>query len=92
MEENEALEIIELEDDNGGTIKCVALGTFDYEDKMYCAFAEVDEAGEESDDVIILRAEFVDETKEMIDLFPVEDDKELEAAYQEFLKLTGEEE
>ena len=90
MEENtEALEIVELEDSEGGTIKCIALGTFDFQDHMYCAFVEVDDAGVESDDVIILRASFVDETKEMLDLAPVEDDAELEAAYNEFLKLSG---
>ena len=89
---NEELEIIELMDDDGKTIHCLALGTFeaDDSDRMYCAFVEVDEAGNESDDVIILRAEFVDETKEMLDLFPVEDEKELDAAYKKFLELSGE--
>lgn len=94
MTDNENLEIIELEDSEGGTIHCVALGTFEVEkyNKMYCAFVEVDEAGNESDDVIILEANFVDEDKEMLDLAPVEDDNELETAYQTFLELAGENE
>lgn len=93
-ENNEYLEIVDLEDSEGGVIHCVALGTFDVEEynKMYCAFVEVDEAGNESDDVIILEAKFVDETKELLDLSPVEDDKELETAYKKFLELAGEEE
>lgn len=94
-ENNEELEIIELEDSEGGTIHCIALGTFEveeYNNKMYCAFVEVDEAGNESDDVIILEAKFVDETKELLDLAPVEDDKELETAYNKFLELAGENE
>lgn len=94
-ENNEELEIIELEDSEGGTIHCIALGTFEvekYDNKMYCAFVEVDEAGNESDDVIILEANFVDETKELLDLAPVEDDKELETAYKTFLELAGEDE
>ena len=91
---NEELEIVELVDDDGKTIHCLALGTFEVDDsdKMYCAFVEVDEAGNESEDVIILRAEFVDETKEMLDLFPVEDEKELDTAYNKFLELSGEDE
>lgn len=95
VENNEELEIVDLEDSDGGVIHCVALGTFEveeYENKMYCAFVEVDEAGNESDDVIILAAKFVDDTKEMLDLAPVEDDKELETAYNKFLELAGENE
>ena len=91
-ENNEELEIVELEDSEGGTIHCIALGTFEVVEggKMYCAFVEVDEAGNESDDVIILEANFVDDTKEMIDLAPVENEDELEAAYKKFLELSGE--
>lgn len=92
MAENEELEIIELEDSSGSVIRCITLGTFEVEEggKMYCAFVEVDEAGVESDDVIILEAKFVDDSKEMLDLFPVEDDSELEIAYNKFLELSGE--
>lgn len=92
MADYEEIEIVELEDSEGGVIKCVALGTFDLNDKMYCVFVEVDEAGVESDDVIIMEATYADETKEMLDLAAIEDDAELEAAYAEFLKLTGEDE
>lgn len=90
--ENEEIEIVELEDSEGGVIRCVALGTFEIEEggKMYCAFVEVDDAGVESDDVIILEAKFVDDTKEMLDLAPVMDDDELEKAYNKFLELAGE--
>ena len=89
---NEELEIIELEDDEGGIIHCVALGTFDVEEynKMYCAFVEIDEAGNEYEDIIILEAKFADETKEMLDLVPVKNEEELETAYQKFLELAGE--
>ena len=48
VENNEELEIVDLEDSEGGVIHCVALGTFEveeYDNKMYCAFVEVDEAG-----------------------------------------------
>lgn len=91
--ENDVIEIIELEDSEGGVIRCVALGTFEIEEggKMYCAFVEVDDAGVESDDVIILEAEYVDETEEELNLTPIMDDDELEKAYNKFLEIAGEE-
>jgi len=91
--ENDVIEIIELEDSEGGVIRCVALGTFELEEggKMYCAFVEVDDAGVESDDVIILEAEYVDETEEELNLTPIMDDDELEKAYNKFLEIAGEE-
>lgn len=90
MEEN----IVTLEDENGATIECESLGTFDYNGKMYCALVEIpaEDSDDDSDDVIILACKKC-EDGEHLDLFPVEDDDELNAAFDEFDRIySGEEE
>lgn len=86
-------EIVLLEDDNGEKIECVSLGTFDFNDKIYGAFIQIMPDGTDSDDVIILECEPIDDGK-YLDLFPIEDDAELEAAFNEFTRIyyEGEEE
>lgn len=79
-------ELIVLEDENGEQIECVSLGTFDFNDKTYGAFVQVMPDGTDSDDVIILECKPIDDG-EFLDLFPVEDDEELENAYKEFTSI-----
>ncbi|MEE1223912.1 MAG: DUF1292 domain-containing protein [Clostridia bacterium] len=83
-------EIVLLEDDNGEKIQCVALGTYEFNDKIYGAFIQVMPDGTDSEDVIILECEPIDDGQ-TLDLFPVEDDEELEAAYNEFIRIYYEE-
>ena len=83
-------EIVLLEDDNGEKIQCVALGTYEFNDKIYGAFIQVKPDGTDSEDVIILECEPIDDGQ-TLDLFPVEDDEELEAAYNEFIRIYYEE-
>ena len=83
-------EIVLLEDDNGEKILCVALGTYEFNDKIYGAFIQVMPDGTDSEDVIILECEPIDDGQ-TLDLFPVEDDEELEAAYNEFIRIYYEE-
>ena len=79
-------EIILLEDENGEQIECVSLGTFDLNDKTYGAFVQVMPDGTDSDDVIILECQRI-EDGEYLDLFPIEDDDELEKAFSEFTRI-----
>ena len=79
-------EIILLEDENGEQIECVSLGTFDLNDKTYGAFVQVMPDGTDSDDVIILECQPI-EDGEYLDLFPIQDDDELEKAFSEFTRI-----
>ena len=79
-------EIILLEDENGEQIECVSLGTFDLNDKTYGAFVQVMPDGTDSDDVIILECQPI-EDGEYLDLFPIEVDDELEKAFSEFTRI-----
>ncbi len=82
MEEEKIL----LEDENGENIECTTLGTFEFNDKIYGAFVQVMPDGTECEDVIILECQPV-EGSDMLDLFAVEDDDELEEAYNEFVRI-----
>ncbi len=83
-------EIVVLEGENGEKINCTCMGTFEFNGKTYGAFIQVMDDGTECDDVILLACEPVDDG-ENLDLYPIEDDAELEAAYEEFLKICAEE-
>ncbi|MDD6213605.1 MAG: DUF1292 domain-containing protein [Firmicutes bacterium] len=84
MEDN----IIILEDENGNPIEFLPLSVYEFKDKIYCALTEVTEDGEEeSDEVVIMRIEGEGDDAE---LHMVEDEKELEAAFDEFVRIDSE--
>ena len=81
MEEN----IIMLEDENGNTAEYEAIDVFEFNDSTYFVLLEVLPEGEENDEVVIMKDLF-GETEDDMDLIAVEDEDELEAAFNEFLK------
>ena len=83
MEEEKNL--IELVDDDGNAIKMEHLLTYESNDAFYAAFLPYEENGEESDEVVIMRLE---EDEKGDDMFlPIEEDEELETAWEAFLNI-----
>ena len=80
MDEN----IIMLEDENGNTIEFEAIDVYEFNDETYFALLEVMPEGEETDEVLIMKV-VTGETDEDMSLVNVEDEDELEAAFNEFL-------
>ena len=81
MEDN----IIILEDDNGNQVEFAVIDVYELNEETYFAMVEVVEAGEEeSDEVLIMKVEGAD--TEEPELVMVEDEDELQAAFEEFLK------
>lgn len=79
MEDN----IIILEDDQGNQVEFAPIDVFELNGNTYFALLEIlDE--EESDEVLIMRVEGVDTDDP--ELVMVEDEDELQAAFEEFLK------
>ncbi len=81
MDEN----IIMLEDENGNTIEFEAIDVYEFNDETYFALLEVMPEGEETDEVLIMKV-VTGETDEDMSLVNVEDEDELEAAFNEFLR------
>ncbi len=81
MEEN----IIMLEDENGNTIEFEAIDVFEFNNETYFALIEVMPEGEETDEVLIMKVAF-GETDDDMELVPVEDEAEVEAAFEEFVR------
>lgn len=81
MEDN----IIILEDDNGNQVEFAVIDVYELNEETYFAMVEVVEAGEEeSDEVLIMKVEGAD--TDDAQLIPVDDEDELQAAFEEFLK------
>lgn len=81
MEDN----IIVLEDEQGNQIEFATIDVFELNDETYFALLEVvDEGQEETDEVLIMKVDNTDE--ENPELIMVEDEKELEKAFEEFLR------
>ena len=85
MDEN----IIMLEDENGNTIEFEAIDVYEFNDETYFALLEIMPEGEETDEVLIMKVE-TGETDEDMSLVNVEDEAELEAAFNEFLRRDAE--
>ncbi len=85
MDEN----IIMLEDENGNTIEFEAIDVYEFNDETYFALLEIMPEGEETDEVLIMKVE-TGETDEDMSLVNVEDEDELEAAFNEFLRRDAE--
>lgn len=83
-------DIIELTMDNGETHKFYSDGTIEYEGKYYAAFEPAEKIeGLEDGDVVIFEVIGDEEDAELV---PVEDDKLLDAVFNEFCRLFDEEE
>ena len=76
-------ELVTLYDEDGNEVQFEHLDTFELNDNVYVALLEQLEDGEESDEVLILRVE-PGETEEEESLAVIEDDDELQAAFEEF--------
>ena len=77
--------IIILEDDNGNQIEFAVIDVYELNSNTYFAMVEVVEAGEEeSDEVLIMKVDDVE--SEDAPLITVDDEDELQAAFNEFLR------
>lgn len=77
--------IIILEDDNGNQIEFAVIDVYELNSNTYFAMVEVVEAGEEeSDEVLIMKVDDVE--SEDAQLITVDDEDELQAAFNEFLR------
>ena len=80
MEEN----ILILEDDKGNPCEFMVIDVYEFEGATYFAMVEVIEGSiEESDEVVIMRVEGEGDDAELV---MVEDEAELEAAFDEFVR------
>ena len=84
MEEN----ILILEDDKGNPCEFMVIDVYEFEGATYFAMVEVIEGSiEESDEVVIMRFEGEGDDAELV---MVEDEKELQAAFDEFVRRDNE--
>ncbi|MBO5060201.1 MAG: DUF1292 domain-containing protein [Clostridia bacterium] len=81
MDEN----ILILEDENGNPCEFMVINVYEFNGATYFAMVEVIEgSAEESDEVVIMRVDGVDGDAELV---MIEDENELQAAFDEFLRL-----
>ena len=84
MEEN----ILILEDDKGNPCEFMVIDVYEFNDATYFAMVEVIEGSiEDSDEVVIMRVEGEGDDAELV---MVEDEKELQAAFDEFVRRDNE--
>lgn len=80
MEDN----ILILEDENGNPCEFMVIDVYEFNDATYFAMVEVIEgSAEESDEVVIMRVEGEGDDAELV---MVEDEAELQAAFDEFVR------
>lgn len=79
MEDN----IIILEDAEGNSIEFETIDVYEFSDNTYFALLEVLPEGEETDEVLIMRVEGEGDDAELI---TIDDENELQAAFNEFLR------
>lgn len=77
--------IIMLEDEHGCMIEFEAIDVFEFEGVTYFALLEVLPEEEQNDEVLIMQVEGDVESEEA-ELVMVDDEKQLEAAFNEFLR------
>lgn len=84
MEDN----IIILEDEQGNPCQFMVIDVYEFNDATYFAMIEVIEGStDESDEVVIMRVDGEDEDAELV---MVEDENELQAAFDEFVRRDAE--
>lgn len=77
--------IIMLEDENGCMIEFETIDVFEFKGVTYFALLEILPEGQENDEVLIMQVEGDVESEEA-ELVMVEDEAQLEAAFEEFLR------
>lgn len=77
--------IIVLEDENGTPMECEVIDVFDLNESRYVAMIETAAANDEEVDVIIMKI-ILGETEEDSQLINIDDEDELQAAFDEFVK------
>lgn len=80
MEEN----IIMLEDEQGNQIEFEVIDVYEFMGNTYFALLEKLDEGEENDEVLIMKVDDTDD--ENPELIMVEDEKELQEAFEEFVR------
>lgn len=76
--------ILILEDEQGNPAEFMVYDVFEFDGNTYFALIEVIEGStDESDEVVIMRVEGEGDDAELV---AIDDDNELEAAFQEFLR------
>lgn len=80
MEEN----IIMLEDEQGNQIEFEVIDVYEFMGNTYFALLEKLDEGEENDEVLIMKVDDTDD--ENPELMMVEDEKELQEAFEEFVR------
>lgn len=84
MEDN----ILILEDEQGNPAEFMVYDVYEFNGNTYFALIEVIEgSAEESDEVVIMRVEGEGDDAELVS---IDDDKELEAAFDEFVRRDDE--
>lgn len=74
-------DIVTLYDEEGNEVRFEHLDTFELNENVYVVLLEVLDGGAESDEVVILR---LDKSSGEETLVIIEDDEELQAAFDEF--------
>lgn len=82
--------IIMLEDEHGCMIEFETIDVFEFNGETYFALLEVMPEGQETDEVLIMKVDGDVESEEA-ELIMVDDETELEAAFNEFLRRDEEE-
>lgn len=86
---DQELDIIELVDEDGESVEFSFIGSFELDDQTYIALEPADTPVDaEEAEVVILRIESDDEGQDSY--VGIEDDKELQKAFDHFLKLMDE--
>ncbi len=76
--------ILILEDENGNPVQFMVIDVYEFNDATYFAMIEVIEGStDESDEVVIMR---VDGEGDDAELVMIEDENELQAAFNEFVR------
>ena len=82
-------EVIELEDEDGKTIKFFHVATIDYKEDWFVFFAPAEDMDELADDeMVVFKIGLDDKGKDIF--IPIEDEKLLDEVYEEYLKLVEE--
>ena len=85
MEDN----IIILEDENGAEVEFETIDVFEYENVIYFALVEVMPEGAESDEVLLMQVSG-DIDGDDAELIMIDDEEQLQAAYNEFCRRDAE--
>ena len=89
--ENEEKNLITITDEDGNTVDCEFLDTVETDGKLYCVLAPIGDSEEYEEGSCYIFRVANDGSEETWDLVPVEDEAELNAAFEKFLENNSEE-